>query len=79
MAGGAQRLAGGAQGLGIARRAGLVQLGGAQEYAMRIWIDRNALAARGLTVDDISSALRARNVDLPAGRLESTTHPPTSI
>ena len=39
---------------------------------MRIWIDRDALAARGLTVDDIDSALRARNVDIPAGRLEST-------
>ena len=50
-----------------------VQLGGAQDYAMRIWIDRAALAARGLTVDDIETALRARNVDIPAGRLESTT------
>ena len=49
-----------------------VQLGGAQDYAMRIWIDRDALAARGLTVDDITTALRARNVDIPAGRLEST-------
>ncbi len=50
-----------------------VQLGGAQDYAMRIWIDRNALAARGLTIDDIETALRARNVDIPAGRLESNT------
>ena len=50
-----------------------VQLGGAQDYAMRIWIDRDALAARGLTIDDIETALRARNVDIPAGRLESTT------
>ena len=50
-----------------------VQLGGAQEYAMRIWIDRDALAARGLTIEDIETALRARNVDIPAGRLESTT------
>jgi len=49
-----------------------IQLGGAQDYAMRIWIDRNALAARSLTVDDITAALRARNVDIPAGRLEST-------
>ena len=50
-----------------------VQLGGAQDYAMRVWIDRDALAARGLTVADIDSALRARNVDIPAGRLESET------
>src|SRR4249919_253956 len=50
-----------------------IQLGGAQDYAMRVWIDRDALAARGLTIGDIESALRARNVDIPAGRLESTT------
>ncbi|NUS39015.1 MAG: efflux RND transporter permease subunit [Lysobacter sp.] len=50
-----------------------VQLGGAQEYAMRIWIDRNALAARGLTIGDVEDALRTRNVDIPAGRLESTS------
>ena len=50
-----------------------IQLGGAQEYAMRIWIDRDALAARGLTVNDIETALKARNVDIPAGRLESTS------
>jgi multidrug efflux pump len=50
-----------------------VQLGGGQDYAMRIWIDREALAARGLTIAEIETALRARNVDIPAGRLESTT------
>ncbi|MGN6512542.1 MAG: efflux RND transporter permease subunit, partial [Lysobacteraceae bacterium] len=49
-----------------------IQLGGAQDYAMRIWIDRDALAARGLTIGDVEDALRARNVDIPAGRLEST-------
>ena len=30
-----------------------------------------ALAARGLTVGDVENALRAQNVELPAGRLES--------
>ncbi|HEU4991887.1 MAG TPA: efflux RND transporter permease subunit, partial [Luteimonas sp.] len=50
-----------------------VQLGGAQDYAMRIWIDRDALAARGLAISDIENALRSRNVDIPAGRLESNT------
>ncbi|MBN2053565.1 efflux RND transporter permease subunit, partial [bacterium] len=44
---------------------------GAKRYSMRIWLDRTALAARGLTVDDIESALAAENVELPAGRLES--------
>ncbi|MEZ5647621.1 MAG: efflux RND transporter permease subunit [Alphaproteobacteria bacterium] len=44
---------------------------GAREYSMRIWLDRLAMAARGITVSDISSALRSQNVELPAGRLES--------
>ena len=48
-----------------------VRIGGQQRYAMRIWLDRDALAARGITVTDIEAALRAENVELPAGRLES--------
>lgn len=48
-----------------------VQVGGGQTYAMRIWLDRDALAARGLTTADVESALRAENVELPAGTLES--------
>jgi multidrug efflux pump len=52
---------------GVAR----VRVGGAQTYAMRVWIDREALAARGLTVSDVESALRAENVELPAGSIES--------
>ncbi|NBX58296.1 MAG: efflux RND transporter permease subunit, partial [Gammaproteobacteria bacterium] len=46
-------------------------LSGARRAAMRIWIDRQALAARALTVGDIESALRRENVQLPAGRIES--------
>ncbi|RNF85942.1 efflux RND transporter permease subunit [Montanilutibacter psychrotolerans] len=48
-----------------------VRLGGRQRYAMRVWLDRDALAARGITVNDVENALRAENVELPAGRLES--------
>jgi multidrug efflux pump len=48
-----------------------VQLNGEQAPAMRIWLDRRAMAARLLTVQDIESALRTENVELPAGRLES--------
>jgi|TARA_B100002003_G_scaffold250303_1_gene289247 multidrug efflux pump len=44
---------------------------GAGRYSMRIWIDRIALAARGLTVADIESALRKQNIELPAGRIDS--------
>ncbi|MGE6606270.1 efflux RND transporter permease subunit [Halomonas sp. NPDC076908] len=52
---------------GVAR----VRVGGGSDYAMRVWLDRNALAARGLTVSDIEDALRAENVELPAGSIES--------
>jgi multidrug efflux pump len=48
-----------------------VQLSGARRYAMRIWVDRHALAARGLTVVDVENALRRENVQIPAGRIES--------
>jgi multidrug efflux pump len=48
-----------------------VGLAGAQVYAMRIWLDADALAARGLTVDDVENALRSQNIELPAGALES--------
>ncbi len=53
---------------GVAR----VNIGGERRQAVRIWIDRQALAARALTVADIESALRRENVELPAGRLESS-------
>lgn len=48
-----------------------VRISGAQTYAMRVWLDRTALAARGLTVNDVESALRSENVELPAGSIES--------
>ncbi|MGQ0801944.1 MAG: efflux RND transporter permease subunit [Pseudomarimonas sp.] len=48
-----------------------IRVGGQQRYSMRVWIDRQALAARGITVADIEQALRSENVELPAGRLES--------
>lgn len=52
---------------GVAR----VRVGGARDYALRIWIDRRALAARNLTVAEIVQALRSENIEAPAGSLES--------
>ncbi len=49
-----------------------VQTRGNGGYAMRVWLDRVALTARGLTVTDVDSALRRQNVELPAGRIDST-------
>ncbi len=48
-----------------------VRNGGGGRYAMRVWLDREALAARQLTVTDVENALRRENVELPAGRIES--------
>ena len=45
-----------------------VRISGDQKYAMRIWLDREKLAAHGLTVSDVESVLRRENVELPAGR-----------
>jgi multidrug efflux pump len=47
-----------------------VRIGGEMKPAMRVWIDSDALAARGLTVDDIENALRSQNIELPAGSIE---------
>lgn len=44
---------------------------GERRYAMRIWVDRQRLAAYNLTVQDIESALRSQNVELPSGRIEA--------
>ncbi|MEZ5998707.1 MAG: efflux RND transporter permease subunit [Hyphomonas sp.] len=52
---------------GVAR----VRVGGQRAYALRVWIDRRALAARNLTVADIERALRSENVEAPAGSVES--------
>lgn len=54
---------------GVAR----VRVGGSRNYALRVWIDRRALAARSLTVTDIERALRSENIEAPAGSLESDT------
>jgi multidrug efflux pump len=49
-----------------------VRIGGAQTYAMRIWLNRKALAARNLTPQDVEAALERDNIELPAGSIEST-------
>lgn len=48
-----------------------VIIGGERRYAMRVWIDREKLASRGLTIQDVETALRQQNLDSPGGRIES--------
>ncbi len=52
---------------------GVAQAGlqGSQAYAMRIWLDPDAMASRGVTVDDVEAALNSQNLELPAGALET--------
>lgn len=51
---------------GVAR----VDIWGSREYAMRIWLDPDRLAAYELTPLDIRNALAAANVELPSGKLD---------
>jgi len=46
-------------------------IGGERRYAMRIWLDRDRLAAFRLTPQDVEEALRRQNVEVPSGRIES--------
>jgi len=48
-----------------------VRVFGERRYSMRIWLDRNKLAAYRLTPQDVEDALRRQNVEVPAGRIES--------
>jgi len=45
---------------------------GERRFAMRVWVKPEELSARALTVQDVESAITARNVEIPAGRIEST-------
>jgi multidrug efflux pump len=53
---------------GVAR----VQPSGASRPAIRIWLDRKTMAANSISPNDIEEALRRENVELPAGRIESS-------
>ncbi len=47
--------------------AGQVEVFGAGDYAMRVWIDPEKAAARGLTAGDIVQSIRDQNVQVAAG------------
>ncbi len=48
-----------------------VIIGGERRYAMRLWLERERLAAYGLTPQDVEEALRRQNIEVPSGRIES--------
>ena len=49
---------------------GSVILGGERRYAMRVWLDPLRMAAHGLTTQDVESAIRQENAEIPGGRVE---------
>lgn len=49
-----------------------VRIFGERRFAMRIWLDADRLAAYRLTPADVEEALRRQNVEVPAGRIESS-------
>ncbi len=50
---------------------GDISIFGGNEYAERIWVDPNKLAAYGLSVTDVTTALQEQNVQVAAGALNS--------
>ena len=48
---------------------GDVNVFGARDYSMRVWLDPGKVAARGLTAEDVVAALRAANLQVAAGAI----------
>ncbi len=53
-----------------------VQIFGAGQYAMRIWLDPQKLARLGITASDVISAVESQNTVNPAGQLGEEPVPP---
>ena len=49
-----------------------VRIFGERKYAMRVWLDPDKLAAYKLTTQDAEDAIRRSNLEVPAGRIESS-------
>jgi len=58
-----------AQRISMVQGVAQVQVYGAQKYAVRIQLDPRALASRGIGIDEVASAVRNANVNLPTGIL----------
>jgi multidrug efflux pump len=49
-----------------------VRIYGERKYAMRVWLEPERLAGYKLTPQDVEDAIRRSNLELPAGRIESS-------
>ncbi|MCW1912806.1 efflux RND transporter permease subunit [Luteolibacter sp. GHJ8] len=54
---------------------GQVQLFGSGDYAMRIWLDPNKVASRGMTAGDVVNAIREQNIQVAAGSVGQQPNP----
>jgi len=54
---------------------GDVTLFGSREYSMRVWLDPERIALRGMTADEVIAALRAQNVQVAGGSLGQPPQP----
>ncbi len=54
---------------------GNVEIFGERKYAMRLWLDPNRLASRGLTAQDVVSALQQQNIQVGAGQIGQSPAP----
>ena len=57
---------------------GQVQLFGSGDYAMRVWLDPNKVAARGMTAGEVVNAIREQNVQVAAGAVGQQPNPQAS-
>ncbi len=55
---------------------GSINVFGAGQYAMRVWLDPERLRARGLTIQDVTQSLQQQNMDVTAGQLGMPPAPP---
>ncbi|MGH7682553.1 MAG: efflux RND transporter permease subunit, partial [Candidatus Eiseniibacteriota bacterium] len=49
---------------------GSVFIGGERRYAMRVWLDAQRMAGRGVTTQDVERAVSTENAEIPGGRVE---------
>jgi multidrug efflux pump len=58
---------------------GPIQMFGGGDYAMRIWLDPQKVAERGLSAGDITNAVRSENVQAAAGSVGASPGLPSNV
>ena len=61
--------------LGRVNGVGKVQVMGAKDFGMRLWLDPNKLSARGITTTDVVNAIQEQNVQVAAGQIGAPPAP----